>query len=158
NVHEDSPSYRVTWRAAALDETTMTTAPTKNTTYERTGAPAAGRGAPRAATDDFADFLDNAPVPIHSVDRDGVIVYENGAERGLRGYRPDGYTGRPVAEFHVDPEVVADMLERLGRGETLHDWEVELRANDGSIRRVLISSNMVIEDGEPVGTRCFMRD
>ncbi|HEY0985771.1 MAG TPA: PAS domain S-box protein, partial [Kofleriaceae bacterium] len=138
-------------------EQQMTTA-TTNMTYERTGAPASDRGAPRAATDDLADFLENAPVPIHSVDRDGVIVYANRAELALLGYRADEYIGRPVAEFHVDAAVVADMLERVGRGETLHDCEAELRAKDGSIRSVLISSNMVIENGEPVGTRCFMRD
>ena len=135
----------------------MTTA-TKDMAYERTGAPASGRGAPRAATDDLVDFLENAPVPIHSVDRDGVIVYANRAELALLGYRADEYIGRPVAEFHVDAAVVADMLERVGRGETLHDCEAELRAKDGSIISVLISSNMVIENGEPVGTRCFMRD
>jgi PAS domain S-box-containing protein len=135
----------------------MTTA-TKHMTHERSDAEGATRGSSARAVTDLADFLDNAPVAIHSVDPDGVIVYANRAELELLGYRADEYVGQAVAAFHVDPAVVADMLDRVRAGETLHDCEAELRAKDGSIRRVLINSNMVIDDGEPIGTRCFTRD
>src|SRR5262245_8886576 len=135
----------------------MTTA-TNNMTYERSGAPGSGHGAARAATDDLADFLDNAPVPIHSVDSNGVIVYANRAELELLGYSADEYVGQPVAAFHVDAAVVTDLLDRVGRGETLRDCEADVRAKDGSIRHVVISSNMLVAGGKPVGTRCFMRD
>ena len=116
-------------------------------------APPAPRGG--AATD---DLLDNAPVPIHSIDAAGTLVWANRAELELLGYAADEYIGHPISEFHVDAEVLADMLDRLGRGETLRDREVRLRARDGSIRHVLISSNMRIENGKQVASRCFTRD
>ena len=77
---------------------------------------------------DLADFLDNAPVPIHSVDANARIVWANRAELELLGYSADEYIGHPIAEFHADPVVLVDMLERLDRGETLHDYEARLRA------------------------------
>jgi PAS domain S-box-containing protein len=131
---------------------------TKNMRHEHSDADGAARGAPPRAAGDLADFLDNAPVPIHSVDGNGVIVYANRAELELLGYCADEYVGQPVAAFHVDQAAIADLLDRVGRGETLSDCEAEVRAKDGSIRRVLISSNMMMENGKPVGTRCFMRD
>jgi PAS domain S-box-containing protein len=108
-------------------------------------------------TSELADFLDNAPVPIHSIDAAGTILWANRAELDLLGYPADEYIGRPIAQFHVDADVLADMLERLARGETLHDCEARLRARDGSIRHVLISSNWVT-DGERSASRCFTRD
>src|SRR5262249_5698400 len=38
------------------------------------------------------------------------------------------------------------------------DYEALLRAKDGSIRHVLISSNIHTRDGRFINTRCFMRD
>jgi PAS domain S-box-containing protein len=112
----------------------------------------------RRAAEDLAGFLDNAPVPIHSVDASATIVWANRAELALLGYAADEYIGRPMAAFHADPPVLADMLARLARGETLLDYEARLRAKDGSIRHVLVSSNMHERDGALVCSRCFSRD
>jgi PAS domain S-box-containing protein len=112
----------------------------------------------RTARDDLDDFVENAPVAIHSVDAQGTIVYANRAELELLGYAADEYVGRPASEFHADPAVLEDMLARLARGETLCDREVQLRAKDGSMRHVLVSSNMAVKDGMQIGTRCFSRD
>ncbi|HSS01030.1 MAG TPA: ATP-binding protein [Kofleriaceae bacterium] len=118
----------------------------------------AAEAAARAARDDLEELLDDAPVPIHSVDASGKILYANRAELEMLGYTADEYIGHPVSEFHVDAPVLDDMLERLSRGETLHDREVELLAKDGSIRHVLVSSKMTFKDGKQVATRCFSRD
>lgn len=96
---------------------------------------------------DLADFLDHAPVAIHSIDATGTIVWANRAELELLGYAADEYIGRPVAAFHVDPDVLADLVERLAHGETLRDREARLRARDGTIRHVLISSSGQTRDG-----------
>jgi PAS domain S-box-containing protein len=108
--------------------------------------------------EELQDFLDNAVVAIHQVDSTGTIVWANRAELAMLGYRPDEYIGHPITEFHVDPDVLTDILERLHRGETLHDYEARLRAKDGSIRTVLITSNVYRRAGEFVHTRCFTRD
>ncbi len=107
---------------------------------------------------ELADFLDNGPQAMHSVGADGVIVWANAAELAMLGYRRDEYVGHHVGEFYVDAGACADILRRLGSGETLHDEPAKLRAKDGSVRDVRITSNVRWHDGAFVNTRCFSRD
>jgi len=51
-----------------------------------------------------------------------------------------------------------DILARLSRGEKLDKYEARLRAKDGSIKHVLISSNVHFQDGHFINTRCFTLD
>jgi PAS domain S-box-containing protein len=74
------------------------------------------------------------------------------------GYTSEEYIGRHIAEFHVDADAVADILSRLSRDETINNYETRLRRKDGSIRYVLITSNVLWENGKFVHTRCFTRD
>ncbi len=112
----------------------------------------------RASNEDLEDLLDTAAIAIHRVDSDGLIRYANRAELDMLGYSADEYVGRHIAEFHVDMPVIEDMLVRLTRGETLRDHESRLRAKDGSIRHVQITSNLQARPGERPLTRCFTRD
>ena len=104
------------------------------------------------------DFFENAAVPLHWVGPDGTILRANRAELELLGYRAEEYVGRRIAEFHTDQNAIAGILRRLHAGEELRDYEASLRCKDGSIKHVLISSNVRFEDGKFVHTRCFTRD
>lgn len=104
------------------------------------------------------DFLENAVEGIHWVDADGVILYANKAELSLLGYDRDEYVGRNITEFHVDREVIQDMLARLTCGQTIADYEARLRSKDGAIKYVLVNSNVLFRGGKFVHTRCFSRD
>jgi PAS domain S-box-containing protein len=106
----------------------------------------------------LADFFENAAVGLHWIGPDGIILRANQAALDLLGYARAEYVGRHIAEFHVDPEVITEILTRLTRGERVDEWEARLRARDGSIKHVLISSNVLWEDGRFVHTRCFIRD
>jgi PAS domain S-box-containing protein/excisionase family DNA binding protein len=107
---------------------------------------------------ELRDFVENATEGLHWVGPDGRILWANRAEMALLGYTADEYLGRSIADFHADPEVIADILRRLGADEELHDYEARLRAKDGSIKYVLINSNVYREDGRFIHTRCFTRD
>lgn len=107
---------------------------------------------------DLQDFFDNASMGLHWVAADGTILRANRAELELLGYKADEYVGRHIAEFHADEDVIADILQRLTRGETLYNYEARLKCKDGSIRYVMINSNVLWRDGEFVHTRCFTRD
>jgi PAS domain S-box-containing protein len=114
--------------------------------------------ASRRREQELADFFENAAVGLHLVGADGVILRANQAELDLTGYTHDEYVGRHIADFHADPDIIEDILQRLTKNETLHNYEARLRRKDGSIRHVLISSNVRREDGKFVHTRCFTRD
>lgn len=112
----------------------------------------------RRRQEDLDHFFEDAAVPLHWVGPDGRILRANQAELELLGYAPEDYIGHHIGEFHADQSAIEDILRRLGRRETLHDYEARLRCKDGSIRDVLISSNVQWEDGRFIHTRCFTRD
>lgn len=112
----------------------------------------------RASEATLSDFFENAPLGLHWVNSDGVILWANRAELAMLGYAKEEYVGQNIAEFHVDQDVIADILRRLRAGEVLEGVEARLRAKDGSIRHVVINTNARFENGEFLHTRCFTRD
>jgi PAS domain S-box-containing protein len=112
----------------------------------------------RGSEEQLRDFVENAIVGLHRVGPDGTILWANRAELQLLGYSADEYIGRSIRDFHVDAEVIEDIVARLARGEALESYEARLRARDGSIKHVLISSNVYAPDGRFTYTRCFTRD
>jgi len=109
--------------------------------------------------EDIEDFFENAASALHWVDSRGIILRANKYELDTLRYEHDEYVGHHITEFHADQEIITDILGRLGRNETLRDYEGSLRAKDGSIRHVVINSNVRwSEDGEFLHTRCFTQD
>lgn len=107
---------------------------------------------------ELADFIDNAAVGMHLLDAEGRIIWANRAELQLLGYAKDEFIGRHSADLHADPVAGQAMLACIGRGETVEDREIALRAKDGSLRHVLLNASLFREDGRFVHTRCFLRD
>lgn len=107
---------------------------------------------------DLQDFFENSAIGLHIVGGNGIIQLANKAELVLLGYSADEYVGRHIAEFHADAPVIGEILQKLSCGERLDRYPARLRAKDGSIKHVLITSNSRIVDGEFVNTRCFTTD
>ena len=96
---------------------------------------------------DLEDFFENGAVGLHWVASDGSILRVNQAELDLLGYSREEYVGRHIADFHADGPIIEDILARLTRGEKLDKYEARLKAKDGSIKHVLISSNVQFREG-----------
>ena len=112
----------------------------------------------RRKSSDLEDFFENSAVGLHIVSGEGIIVRANQAELDLLGYRADEYVGRHIAEFHVDAPVIGEILQKLSCGEKLDRHPARLRAKDGSIKDVLVTSNSRFHDGKFINTRCFTLD
>jgi PAS domain S-box-containing protein len=112
----------------------------------------------RRREQELTDFFENATVGLHWVGPDGIILRANRAELNLLGYSADEYVGHHIAQFHADKELIEDVMRRLRAGEELREYEARLRCKDGSIKHVLIDSNVLWEDGRFIHTRCFTRD
>ena len=107
---------------------------------------------------DLEDFFANSAVGLHIVSGDGIILRANKAELALLGYTAEEYIGRRIADFHADAHTIDDILNKLGDGESLEGYPARLRAKDGAIKHVLITSNARFEDGKLFNTRCFTID
>lgn len=112
----------------------------------------------RRKSADLEDFFENSAVGLHIVSGEGIILRANKAELTLLGYSADEYIGRHITEFHVDEPVIGDILTKLGSGDCLESYPARLRAKDGSIKHVTITSNGRFEDGKLFNTRCFTLD
>ena len=97
--------------------------------------------------DQLTDFLENAAMALHVVGAEGTILWANAAELKLLGYTADEYIGRNIKEFHLDAPAIEDILLRLKEGEELHEYEARLRARDGSVRYVAITSKGYSDEG-----------
>jgi PAS domain S-box-containing protein len=111
-----------------------------------------------APTLDLEDFFENGTVGLHLVGKDGTILRANRADYEPLGYSEDEYIGQPITAFHADEATISDILDRLTRGEKLDKYPARLKARDGSIRHVLISSSVCFRGSEFVNTRCFTVD
>jgi PAS domain S-box-containing protein len=107
---------------------------------------------------DLRDVLDNAAEGIHLVGPNGIIEWANAAELEMLGYTAEEYIGHNIAEFHADQPVIERILVCLAAGETLRSLDVRLRHKNGSIRHILLNSNVRFRNGQFLHTRCFSRD
>jgi PAS domain S-box-containing protein len=112
----------------------------------------------RRRADELAAFLETAPIALHRVGPEGKILWANAAELRMLGYSAEEYVGHQIAEFHVDPDISADILTRVRRGETLRDYPARMKGKDGSVKTVLIDSSVFFDEGRFVHMQCFTRD
>nr|WP_276903232.1 PAS domain S-box protein [Pedobacter kyonggii] len=108
--------------------------------------------------EELVDFVENASIPLHWVDGNGTIIWANQAELDALGYSREEYVGQPISDFHADEPVINDILTRLTNNETLVNYRARLKCKDGSVKHVLINSNVFRKAGEFIHTRCFTRD
>ncbi|TPM95038.1 PAS domain S-box protein [Mesorhizobium sp. B2-1-3A] len=107
---------------------------------------------------DYADFFENGGVCLHVVDAEGRILHANNAELDLLGVTADEYIGSNIVAYHADEASIRDILDRLNRGEAVTRHPATLRARDGSLRQVEVSSSGSYQDGKLEHTRCFTID
>jgi PAS domain S-box-containing protein len=110
------------------------------------------------AKQELQEFVNNATEGLHWVGPDGTIQWANRAELELLGYTAEEYVGRNIREFHADRDTIEEIFRRLRTKETLRNFQARLRAKDGSVKTVLISSNVLWRGDEFVHTQCFTRD
>ncbi|MDR6671000.1 PAS domain S-box protein [Rhizobium sp. 1399] len=106
----------------------------------------------------YEDFFENGAVALHLVGEDCTILRANQAELDLLGYTAEEYIGRPISQFHADSNTIREILARLSDGEKLNRFPARLRAKNGSIKHVEITSSVQFRDGKFLNTRCFTVD
>jgi PAS domain S-box-containing protein len=109
---------------------------------------------------ELADVFENAPVGLHLMDLKGRVLRANRAELELLGVTREELTGRLWRDFHVEPADADDLLARLAKAGSgpVGTADVRLRCKDGSVKRVRVDANVLLDEGRPVHVRTFVRD
>ena len=104
------------------------------------------------------DFFENAAIGLDLVGPDGVIRRANRAELEMLGYSKDEYVGHAARNFHADPAVMDELMERLANGEVISGLECTMQSKDGTPKFVAIDANVRWEGDTFLHARCFVRD
>ena len=114
----------------------------------------------RAKDAELIDFFQNAPIALHWLSGDGIVLWANQTELDVLGYTAEEYIGQPIMKFCPDEEeLVLEIFKQLGSGNTIADVPVRFRTKDGRIVDLLIDSNVKYDEkGKFAHTRCFIRD
>mmetsp|Transcript_15524 Transcript_15524/g.22124 ORF Transcript_15524/g.22124 Transcript_15524/m.22124 type:complete len:719 (-) Transcript_15524:1218-3374(-) len=109
---------------------------------------------------ELVDFFQNAPIALHWLSGDGIVIWANQTELDVLGYTAEEYIGQPIMKFCPDEEqLVLEIFKQLGSGNTIRDVPVRFRTKDGRIVDLLIDSNVKYDkEGKFSHTRCFIRD
>lgn len=115
-------------------------------------------GEARRREQELAVFFETTTLGLHWVSEDGTIIWANGAEMEMLGYAPSEYIGHPIADFYVDKELIADIMQRLRGGDIVHGQEAVLRCKDGTLKTAVVDSSVLWDEGRFVHTQCITRD
>ena len=107
---------------------------------------------------ELREFLERASISLAWVSADGRILWANQAQLDMVGWSEPEYVGRPLAEFLVEPEAAAQILDLVARGKTVPSYKTQLRTRDGSIRQVLIDGSGLFREGVLAHGRLMTRD
>jgi len=116
----------------------------------------------RAAEEAFRALFDEAPVPYHEVDRNGVVVRVNRAECEVLRRPASEIIGRPIWELVSAGEREATrtrVARELREGSVAAPFERTYRALDGSERTFQVHERPIVGPaGEITGIRSAMLD
>ena len=109
---------------------------------------------------ELVDFFQNAPIALHWLSGEGIVLWANQTELNVLGYTAEEYIGQPIMKFCPDEEkLVLEIFQQLGSGNTIRDVPVRFRTKDEKMVHLLIDSNVAYnKDGSFGHTRCFIRD
>ncbi|MFN8559239.1 MAG: PAS domain S-box protein [Dehalococcoidia bacterium] len=126
---------------------------------ERTAAERA-RAALAESERRYRDLFENANDIVYALDMDGRVLDINRYGLAITGYRHDDVAGRLLtdlvpAAYH---DRMRSMLARKLEGEEHTVYDLALRAADGRILQIEVTSRLAEEGGRPAGVHGIARD
>ncbi len=114
----------------------------------------------RESEERYRELVENANDIVFSLDLEGNVTSINRAVESITGYTQTELLGMNMSEFLTSKstESARSMTERKLAGEERTNYEVDVRAKDGRIFTLEISSRLSLQKGKPVGVQGVARD
>jgi len=108
----------------------------------------------------YQEVVENAHDLIHCLSADGAVTYANQAWGRTLGYTKEEVVGVSLADI-LSPDSRMQWehsFQRLMRGEHVETIEATFLTRDGRPIMVEGTASCAVQDGQPVGVRCLLRD
>ncbi|MGD2244938.1 MAG: PAS domain S-box protein [Candidatus Aminicenantes bacterium] len=93
------------------------------------------------------------------MNKEGLVTIISPSVHAQAGYDPGDILGRPVTDFFLVPEDGAAVIQKIKEAESVNDYEIKLKAKDGSPIEASMSAHIIFgDDGEPAGVEGVLRD
>jgi PAS domain S-box-containing protein len=117
------------------------------------------RRRPHVTASLLASIVESSDDGIYSIDLDGIITSWNKGAEQLFGYTANEAVGRPVTMLiSLDRKEIA-VLERIKRGERIHNYETVRRRKDGSSVEISLTVSPIhTPKGNIIGASKIARD
>jgi len=114
----------------------------------------------RESEERYRELVENANDVVFTLDLDGNVTSMNKAVESITGFTQTELIGMNMSEFltAASTESARSMTRRKLAGEERTNYEVEVRAKDGRLTTLEISSRLATSDGKPVGVQGVARD
>jgi len=108
----------------------------------------------------YRELVENANDIVFTLDLEGNVTSVNKAVESISGYSQAELLGMHMSQFLTpgSTESASRMTKRKLAGDERTSYEVDVRAKDGRIFTLEISSRLVIHQGKPVGVQGVARD
>jgi PAS domain S-box-containing protein len=94
----------------------------------------------KAQNSELMDFFENAPIAMHWLSKEGIVLWANQKELDFLGYSAEEYVGQHITKFssNYDASVFTKLLcER----KPVRDMPVRFHMKDGSLANVLMDND-----------------
>ena len=112
----------------------------------------------RRSEQDLSIFFNQAPIGVVWLSASGTILRANLAQLDLLGYSPENYLGKSFLEFCVEPAEGHELLKRLAAKETINNFPMARRCQNGQTRHVLVDAVAFWREGQFQYGSVFLRD
>lgn len=109
----------------------------------------------------YREIFENANDAIWIHDLEGKIISANGAAAKLTGYSLEELIGMPVRSFLVQEslELAGQIRRKLFQRETVEQpYEQRMIKRDGTEAILMLTTNLIMEEGKPKGFQHIARD
>ena len=92
-------------------------------------------------------------------DMEGRVTAISPSVKVHGGYEPEELIGRKVTDFYPDPQEREKLLKLLFKKGAVNDYEIKMRAKDGRIVDLWVSTHFIYDDdGRPIAVEGVLRN
>ncbi len=112
----------------------------------------------RQVNDEMRSFFENAPVGMHCLNSEGLIIWANQSQLDTLGYTYDEYLNHHITDFLVDPDQSKEVVYLIRNNEQIRNKVIKVYTRDLQHKYLCFSSNTYFENGVFRYTRCFFQE